>query len=60
MGKRITRAKAQDHRPPHIPYRVPAAGDLPDARSPVCSRSLYLVFNEGYLAGPGDDPCAPT
>ena len=55
MGRRITRAKAKI-RQAHIPYRVPAADDLP-ARVGGVLAVLYLVFNEGYLAtGPGVDP----
>ncbi|GIG23570.1 RNA polymerase subunit sigma-24 [Cellulomonas chitinilytica] len=55
MGQRITRAKAKI-RAARIPYRVPAAGDLPARVSGVLA-VLFLVFNEGYLAtGPGTDP----
>jgi RNA polymerase sigma-70 factor (ECF subfamily) len=48
MGQRITRAKAKI-KAAHIPYRVPAAEDLPARVSGVLA-VLYLVFNEGYLA----------
>ena len=55
MGQRITRAKAKI-KTARIPYRVPAAEDLPGRVSGVLT-VLYLVFNEGYLAtGPGTDP----
>jgi len=55
MGQRITRAKAKI-KAARIPYRVPAAEDLPARVSGVLA-VLYLVFNEGYLAsGPGTDP----
>ena len=55
MGRRITRAKAKI-KAAHIPYRVPAAEDLPARVSGVLA-VLYLVFNEGYLAtGPDTDP----
>jgi RNA polymerase sigma-70 factor (ECF subfamily) len=55
MGQRITRAKAKI-KAAHIPYRVPAAEDLPARVSGVLA-VLYLVFNEGYLAsGPETDP----
>jgi len=55
MGQRITRAKAKI-RAARIPYRVPAAEDLPGRVSGVLA-VLYLVFNEGYLAtGPDTDP----
>src|SRR6266700_5485777 len=55
MEQRITRAKAKI-KAARIPYRVPAADDLP-ARVTGVLAVLYLVFNEGYLAtGPGTDP----
>src|SRR5690349_7487377 len=55
MGRRITRAKAKI-KAARIPYRVPAAEDLPARVSGVLA-VLYLVFNEGYLAtGAGTDP----
>ena len=54
MAQRITRAKKKI-RAAHIPYRVPGASDLPDRLSGVLT-VVYLVFNEGYLAGTGEDP----
>ncbi|MEU4221853.1 DUF6596 domain-containing protein [Actinoplanes sp. NPDC026623] len=55
MGQRITRAKAKI-KAARIPYRVPAAEDLPPRVSGVLA-VLFLVFNEGYLAtGPGTAP----
>jgi RNA polymerase sigma-70 factor (ECF subfamily) len=55
MGQRITRAKAKI-KAARIPYRVPAAADLPARVSGVLA-VLFLVFNEGYLAtGPDTDP----
>ncbi|HEY4453099.1 MAG TPA: DUF6596 domain-containing protein [Pseudonocardiaceae bacterium] len=55
IGQRITRAKAKI-KATRIPYRVPAAEDLPARVSGVLT-VLFLVFNEGYLAtGPGTDP----
>ncbi|UOZ10377.1 RNA polymerase sigma factor [Amycolatopsis sp. WQ 127309] len=55
MGQRITRAKAKI-KAARIPYRVPAAEDLPAHVSGVLA-VLFLVFNEGYLAtGPDTDP----
>jgi RNA polymerase sigma-70 factor, ECF subfamily len=55
MGQRITRAKAKI-KATRIPYRVPAAEDLPVRVSGVLA-VLFLVFNEGYLAtGPDTDP----
>lgn len=58
MGQRITRAKAKI-KAARIPYRVPAADDLPARVSGVLA-VLFLVFNEGYLAsGPDTDPVRP-
>ncbi|MEV6635999.1 RNA polymerase sigma factor [Actinoplanes sp. NPDC051470] len=55
MGRRITRAKDKI-KAAGIPYRVPAAEDLPSRVSGVLT-VLFLIFNEGYLAtGPGTDP----
>ncbi|WP_037363809.1 RNA polymerase sigma factor [Amycolatopsis orientalis] len=55
MGQRITRAKAKI-KAARIPYRVPAAEDLPARVSGVLT-VLFLAFNEGYLAtGPDTDP----
>jgi RNA polymerase sigma-70 factor (ECF subfamily) len=55
MGRRITRAKDKI-KTARIPYRVPAAEDLPARISGVLA-VLFLVFNEGYLAtGPDTDP----
>jgi RNA polymerase sigma-70 factor (ECF subfamily) len=55
VGQRITRAKAKI-KAARIPYRVPAADDLPARVSGVLA-VLFLIFNEGYLAsGPGTDP----
>ncbi len=55
MEQRITRAKAKI-KAARIPYRMPAADDLPARVSGVLA-VLFLVFNEGYLAsGPGTDP----
>jgi RNA polymerase sigma-70 factor, ECF subfamily len=54
IGQRITRAKTKI-RTAHIPFRVPAAEDLP-ARLDSVLTVLYLIFNEGYLASAGDEP----
>jgi RNA polymerase sigma-70 factor (ECF subfamily) len=55
VGQRITRAKAKI-KAARIPYRVPAAEDLP-ARISAVLVVLFLVFNEGYLAtGSDTDP----
>ncbi len=55
LAQRITRAKTKI-KAAGIPYRVPAAADLPARVSGVLA-VLFLVFNEGYLAtGPDTDP----
>jgi RNA polymerase sigma-70 factor (ECF subfamily) len=52
MQRRITRAK-QKIAGAGIAYKVPEAEDLPDRLNSVL-RTLYLIFNEGYLASSGD------
>ena len=47
MAKRLTRARSKI-RDARIPYRVPAAHELPARLGGVLS-VIYLVFNEGYL-----------
>ena len=54
VAQRITRAKAKI-RVAGIPYRVPSADDIRPRRAGVLA-VVYLVFNEGYLAGAGADP----
>ncbi|MCS3781058.1 RNA polymerase sigma factor [Tsukamurella ocularis] len=54
MGQRITRAKKKIAAA-RIPYRVPAAADLPDRVDGVLT-VLFLVFNEGYLATGEGEP----
>lgn len=56
-AQRITRAKAKI-RAAHIPYRVPSDADIPERLAGVLA-VLYLVFNEGYLAGDGPDAVRP-
>lgn len=53
MAQRITRAKAKI-KAAHIPYRVPDRDDVTDRLGGVLA-VIYLVFNEGYLAGSGDN-----
>lgn len=52
MARRITRAKAKI-RAAHIPFRVPTDSDVGDRLAAVLA-VVYLVFNEGYLAGEGE------
>ena len=54
MAQRITRAKAKI-KAANIPFRVPGSGDVTDRLGTVLA-VIHLVFNEGYLAGAGDDP----
>jgi RNA polymerase sigma factor (sigma-70 family) len=54
MARRITRAKARI-RAERVPYRVPSAGDIRERLDGVLA-VVYLIFNEGYLAGDGNDP----
>jgi RNA polymerase sigma-70 factor (ECF subfamily) len=54
MARRITRAKVKI-KAARIPYRVPSADDIRERLAGVLT-VVYLIFNEGYLAGEGDDP----
>jgi len=54
MARRITRAKKKI-KAARIPYRVPSADDISERLAGVLA-VVYLIFNEGYLAGAGDDP----
>jgi RNA polymerase sigma-70 factor, ECF subfamily len=52
LAQRLVRAKRKILEA-RIPYRVPVAEDLPERLDGVLA-TLYLVFNEGYLASAGD------
>src|SRR5690606_4043301 len=54
MARRITRAKTKI-KAARVPYRVPGPEDRPERRAAVLA-GVYLIFNEGYLAGAGEDP----
>src|SRR3954468_11564310 len=54
MAQRITRAKKKIASA-KVPYRVPAAADLPERLGGVLT-VLFLVFNEGYLSTGDGDP----
>lgn len=54
MAQRITRAKAKI-KAARIPYRVPAAEDLPTRVGTVLA-VLMLIFNEGYLSSGQGEP----
>jgi RNA polymerase sigma-70 factor (ECF subfamily) len=52
LAQRLVRAKRKI-RQAGIPYRVPRAEELPERLDSVLA-TLYLVFNEGYLASSGE------
>jgi len=52
MAQRIVRAKRKIAAN-NIPYEVPVAEQMPE-RLPAVLATLYLIFNEGYLASSGE------
>jgi RNA polymerase sigma-70 factor (ECF subfamily) len=52
LAQRLVRAKRKI-RQARIPYRVPLGEELPERLDSVLA-TIYLVFNEGYLASTGD------
>ncbi|GLW99853.1 DUF6596 domain-containing protein [Microtetraspora sp. NBRC 16547] len=52
VAQRLTRAKRKITEA-GIPYRIPAADDLPERLETVLA-VIYLLFNEGYLSSTGD------
>ena len=54
MAKRLVRAKRKIT-DAGIPYRVPPVEELPERLHGVLT-TVYLLFNEGYLATSGDSP----
>ena len=57
LAQRIVRAKAKI-RDARIPYEIPARADLP-ARLDSVLHTIYLVFNEGYMASGGSELTRP-
>jgi len=53
MAQRIVRAKRKIAAN-NIPYEVPVVEQMPE-RLPAVLATLYLIFNEGYLAGSGEE-----
>ncbi len=54
MGQRLSRAKTKIAAA-GIPFKVPERRDWDDRLNAVLS-VIYLIFNEGWTAGPGEEP----
>lgn len=54
MGQRLSRAKSKISAAA-IPYRIPDRPDWDDRLNSVLT-VIYLIFNEGWTAGPGEAP----
>ena len=59
IAQRIVRAK-RTLAEARVPFEVPRGDELRRAPRRRCSRSIYLVFNEGYAATAGDDWMRPA
>ena len=59
IAQRIVRAK-RTLAEAHVPFEVPRGDELRRAPRRRCSRSIYLIFNEGYSATAGDDWMRPA
>ncbi len=54
MGQRLSRAKSKIQAAA-IPFKIPERADWDERLNSVLS-VIYLIFNEGWTAGPGDAP----
>ena len=59
VAQRIVRAK-RTLAEAHVPFERAAGATSSRRACPRCSRSIYLIFNEGYAATAGDDWMRPA
>ena len=59
IAQRIVRAKRTLSKA-QVPFEVPHGEESRGASRHRCSRSIYLIFNEGYAATAGDDWVRPA